>query len=219
MRGLETGAAGGIVYVCIPGPAITGVVVVQGTRAAIAGSSLTSVGAGRVVAETFAPPETRMRISSAWSWSGFSRPAVRSIRMIGKSVVVRPTRRPSRMARPLTPGPASQPRVVTNGAGDGAGPGGGEAGRGGAPSNRHSVRGGGAAGLPGVPSTCFASKASTSRMAFGPSGPAEERLQVEVRAAAIEIAHHHAVLREEWIMRASLVRIGADYTGERSGAP
>src|SRR5262245_33520004 len=75
------------------------------------------------------------------------------------------------MARPLTPGPASQPRVAGKGGGDGlAGAGGAGGGLGGAPSNRHSVRRTGAAAAPvAEPSTRFASKASTSRIDFAPS--------------------------------------------------
>src|SRR5438093_6251280 len=184
MREPETGADAVIVYVCISLPATIGVVIGHGTRFASEGSSLmSSGGAARVTAETLAPPEARMRISTAWSWSGFSRPVVRSTRITGKSVVVRPTSRPLRTARPLTPGPASQPRVATNGAGEGAGPGGGEAARGGAPSNLHSVRGGGGAGVPADPSTSLASKASASRIAFGPSGAAAVWLQADAIAA------------------------------------
>jgi len=59
------------------------------------------------------------------------------------------------------------------------------------------VRGGGDAGFPAEPSTYLASKPSTSRIAFAPSGPAEERLQADEKAAAIAIASHHPVLQEE----------------------
>ena len=138
-----------------------GVAVVHGNTARARSISCwrSTVGAGRVAIDRLAPFDARSRISTAWSWSAFSRPVVRSRWRTGKSLVVRPTSRPSRTASPLTPGPASHPRVP--GKADGAGLGAGA-------SKRHSVRRAGAAAFVGDPSTSFASKLSTSRMAFGP---------------------------------------------------
>src|SRR4029079_12191122 len=115
---------------------------------------------------------------------------------MGSAVVVRPTRRPSRTARPVTPGPASKPRVAAKAAGAAPGAAAGlSAGApgcapigtwgaafvlappvtvfgafpAGAPSNFHSVRRSASLALPaGEPSTLFASNFSTSRMVPGP---------------------------------------------------
>ena len=89
---------------------------------------------------TWLPAETRIRTSTSCTGSGSSTPVVRSTCTMGMSSVVRPTSFPSRMARPVTPLKASQPRVaglfgVSRGAAAGAGP-----------SKRHSVRGGGGDG-------------------------------------------------------------------------
>src|SRR5689334_2938843 len=110
---------------------------------------------------------------------------------MGKSVVVFPTSRPSWMASPLTPGPASQPRVAAKGGGEGgfagapaAGGGAGGA-EGGGPSNRHSVRGGGAAGVAALPVTCFASKTSTRRVTAGAGAAAGRVHALNARAPSV----------------------------------
>ena len=163
-----------------------GLVMPPGSARGCRASALRStVGLGRVTMWRLAPADARIRTTTAWSWSALSSPDVRSTCRMGSPVVERPTRRPSRTARPATPGPASKPRVAGKAGGrpPAAAPDGGVGpAAGAAASNLHSVRGNARTAFSAAaPSTFLASNFSIRRTVPGPASGA--RLQPGTHAA------------------------------------